>query len=70
MKNTIEMFFILLIRQLRQHAASIYGFGILTALTNIRSTKVLWKVEDDLQWKKLDPCTLLTPLCGIFFIYL
>ena len=26
-------------------------FGMLTELTNIRSTKVLWIVEDDLQWK-------------------
>ena len=26
-------------------------FGMLTALTNKRSTKVLWQVEDDLWWK-------------------
>ena len=26
-------------------------FGLLTVLTNIRSTKVLWYVEDDLWWK-------------------
>ena len=24
---------------------------MLTALTNVRSTKVLWQVEDNLQWK-------------------
>ena len=27
------------------------SFGMLTVLTNIRSTKVLWLVEDDLQGK-------------------
>ena len=26
-------------------------FGMLTVLTNVRSTKVLWQVEDDLRWK-------------------
>ena len=26
-------------------------FGILTVLTNIRSTKVSWSVEDELWWK-------------------
>ena len=31
-------------------------FGVLTALTNLRSTKVLWYVEDDLRWK--------TTFCG------
>ena len=37
------------------HASCIAGrrlrFGMLTALTNIRSTKGLWQVEDDLWWK-------------------
>ena len=27
------------------------GLGMLTTLTNVRSTKVLWYAEDDLWWK-------------------
>ena len=27
------------------------SFGVLTVLTNIISTKVLWLMEEDLQWK-------------------
>ena len=47
-------------------------------LTNIRSTKGLWKVEDDLWWKRTyggrrllvedDPCMLPSLLWGIFDI--
>ena len=49
---------------------------MLTVLTNIRSTKVLWLVENDLRWKitfsgrlpSVDPCMLPTRLCDILFI--
>ena len=37
------------------HASCIVGrrlrFGMLTALTNLRSTKVLWYMEENLRWK-------------------
>ena len=46
---------------------------MLTVIITIRSTKVLWYVEDDLRWKTtfrgrqppVNPCMLPTPLCGI-----
>ena len=38
-------------QQILGHFWSRLIFGMFTVLTNIRSTKVLWLVEDDLRWK-------------------
>ena len=47
--------FISLFRPKKIQAISKQGrrlrFGMLSVLTNIRSTKVLWQAEDDLRWK-------------------